>query len=100
RSTSAVAAPIHCHPNWMWDKRGSTRDHCVARDRAAKNNTAAAKIHCATLKSLRRVGAKDLSVYLCVAARRRLRRERRERVEAPCSPQLATTSIAGEQTVE
>src|SRR6266849_7346015 len=72
----------------------------MARVRAANNNTAAAKIHCATLNRLRRPGAKYLSVYLCVAARRGLRRKGRECVEAPCPAQLTSAAIAGEQIVE
>ena len=74
--------------------------HCVASERAAKYSTAAAKIHCATLKRLRRVSAKNLSVYLCVAARGGFWREGRECVEAPCPAEPAAAAFAGQQIVE
>src|ERR1700681_3008634 len=84
----------------MWVSLDSTFPHCVASERAAKNSTAAAKIHCATLKRLRRVSAKNLSVYLCVAAPGGFGREGRECVKAPCPAQPAAAAIASQQIVE
>src|SRR5437870_3845681 len=84
----------------MWGSRVSSLAHWVASDLTAKNRTTAAKIHCATLKRLRRVSAKNLSVYLCVATRRGLGREGRECVKPSCPAQLSAAAIAGEQFVE
>src|SRR4051794_26210344 len=84
----------------MWVKRDSNLPHWVARERAAKNKTAAANTHCATLKRLRRVTAKYLSVDLCVATRGGLRREGRQRVESSRLAEIAAAPIAAEQIVE
>src|SRR5712671_4240518 len=84
----------------MWVSLDSTFPHCVASERTAKKRTAAAKIHCATLKRLRRVSAKNLSVYLYVAARGGFWREGREYVEAPCPAQTASAAVTGQQIVE
>src|SRR3954466_15779713 len=84
----------------MWVKRDSKLPHWVARERAAKKRTAAAKTHCATLKRLRRVAAKYLSVDLCVTPCGRLRRKSRQCVQTPRPAEIASASIAGEQIVE
>src|SRR6185295_3636889 len=98
--TIAVAPAIHCHWNWTWGSRDSSFAHWVARECAAKTRTTAAKIHCATLKRLRRVSAKNLFVYLCVPPRRGLGREGRECVEASCPAQLPSMPITRQQIVE
>src|SRR5213595_111517 len=95
-----VAAAIHSQPNRTSISRSSTLFHWFASDRAAKNRTAAAKIHCASLKSLRRSSAKNLSVYPCVTARGGFRRKGRECVEAPCPAKLTSSAVAGEQIIE
>src|SRR4051812_25709293 len=84
----------------MCGKRVSNFAHCVASEVAAKNRTTAAKIHCATLKKLRRVSAKNLLVYLRVAPRGRFRREGRECVESSCPAQLAAATVSRQQIVE
>jgi len=81
-------------------RREPTLSHCVASERAAKKSTTAANTHWATLKRLRRVSAKNLSVDPCVTARSRFGREGRECVEAPCPAELTSAAIAGEQVVE
>src|SRR5258707_2654311 len=84
----------------MWVSLDSTFPHCVASERTAKKRTAAANIHCATLKRLRRVSAKNLSVYLYVAARGGFWRECRECVKAPCPAQPASAAFTGQQIVK
>ena len=46
------------------------------------------------------MSAKNLFVYLCVAARGGFRREGRECVESACPAQLPSLSVTGEQIVE
>src|ERR1700741_2478913 len=84
----------------MCGRRVSSLAHWVASELAAKKSTIAAKIHCAILKRLRRASAKNLFVYLCVAARGGLRREGRECVETSCPAQLTSATVAREQIVE
>ena len=60
--TSAVAAAIQPQPILNVASRSAAALHCPLSERPAAQTIAAAKIHCAATKTLRRVGVKYVRV--------------------------------------